>query len=78
MDSTQWRKSTFSGSAGNGSCVEVAWRKSTFSGDTGNSNCVEVALGQLEAAVRDSKNSAGPRLSVPYEAWRSFLTTIQP
>nr|WP_133850967.1 DUF397 domain-containing protein [Labedaea rhizosphaerae] len=50
------------------------WRKSTFSGDTGNSDCVEVALDQLQAAVRDSKNSAGPRLLVPFDSWRSFLS----
>ncbi|TDP96100.1 uncharacterized protein DUF397 [Labedaea rhizosphaerae] len=78
MDSTSWRKSSHSGSDGASNCVEVAWRKSSFSGSAGNGDCVEVALDHVEAAVRDSKNSAGPRLSVPYEAWRSFLTTIQP
>ena len=73
-----WRKSTFSGSAGNGSCVEVAWRKSSHSGSAGNGDCVEVALDHIRAAVRDSKNSAGPRLSVPYEAWRSFVCAVRP
>ena len=36
------------------------WRKSSFSGDGGN--CVEVR--QDLAAVRDSKNAAGPTLVV--------------
>ena len=75
MDSTQWRKSTFSGSEGNSDCVEVAWRKSTFSGQDGGTDCVEVALDQVHAAVRDSKNAAGPRLHLPYQSWRVFLAS---
>ena len=51
------------------------WRKSTFSGDTGNSDCVEVALDEVQAAVRDSKNAAGPRLHLPYASWRLFLAS---
>jgi hypothetical protein len=51
----------------------TSWRKSTYSGQAGNGNCVEVALGQVEAAVRDSKNTAGPRLVFPYGAWRAFI-----
>lgn len=73
MDSAQWRKSSFSGGNGNSDCVEVAWRKSTFSGQDGGTDCVEVALGQVQAAVRDSKNAAGPQLVFPYEAWRAFV-----
>jgi hypothetical protein len=49
------------------------WRKSSFSGGNGNSDCVEVALGPVQAAVRDSKNAAGPRLVFPHEAWRAFI-----
>jgi uncharacterized protein DUF397 len=52
----------------------TSWRKSTFSGQQGNGSCVEVALGEVEAAVRDSKNTAGPRLVFPYGAWRAFIT----
>ena len=50
----------------------VKWRKSTFSGE-GNGDCVEVALSDLEAAVRDSKNTAGPQLAFPSTAWQSFV-----
>jgi hypothetical protein len=55
----RWRKSSYSG--GNGECVElgVAWRKSSYSGGTGD--CVELAN---VGAVRDSKNPAGPTVSV--------------
>ena len=38
----------------------MEWRKSSFSGDSGD--CVEVR--QDLAALRDSKNPAGPELSV--------------
>jgi hypothetical protein len=48
------------------------WRKSSFSQGSG-SNCVEVALSQRKAAVRDSKNAAGPVLTVPAAAWRRFV-----
>lgn len=49
------------------------WRKSTRSGDN-NGNCVEVAdnLPGL-VAVRDSKDSAGPALTFPPAAWKTFV-----
>lgn len=58
----RWRKSSFSG--GSGQCVELGytperWRKSSHSGGSGD--CVELANTGL---VRDSKNPAGPTLSV--------------
>jgi hypothetical protein len=56
MSDRVWRKSSYSGS--NSNCVEMAWRKSSYSGS--DSECVELATG----AVRDSKNPAGPVLSV--------------
>lgn len=49
------------------------WRKSTFS-QGGGTDCVEVSFGQVQAAVRDSKNTAGPQLLFPFDAWRSFVT----
>jgi hypothetical protein len=63
-----WRKSTRSGTTSN--CVEVAWRKSSYSST--QSNCVEVAFGHA-VLVRDSKNTAGPRLTFPRSAWSTFL-----
>lgn len=68
-----WRKSSYSSETGEGNCVEVAWRKSSRSGETGQTNCVEVAFGGT-VAVRDSKNPAGPILTVSPVAWRAFLS----
>jgi uncharacterized protein DUF397 len=76
MSLTAWRKSSFSGGSGT-DCVEVAWRRSSFSGTSG-SDCVEVAWpnrATTEVAVRDSKNTTGPMLTLPHAAWRRFLTT---
>lgn len=66
----RWRKSSYSGATGE--CVElgVAWRKSSFSG--GNGECVE--LGH-EGAVRDSKNPAGPRISVDLDTLVRWVKT---
>ncbi|GAB2841578.1 hypothetical protein GCM10027074_04950 [Streptomyces deserti] len=75
----QWRKSSYSGDEG-GNCVEcapigaLAWRKSTYSGDQGG-ECVEIAeLPGAAVAVRDSKNPAGPTLTVAPAAFTTFLT----
>lgn len=47
------------------------WRKSSHSGS--NNDCVEVAHAQGRSAVRDSKNSDGPRLEFPRAAFLSFV-----
>ena len=46
------------------------WRKSSFSGNSGE--CVQVR--QDLAAIRDSKNHAGPMLAVDLSA---FLSTVR-
>jgi hypothetical protein len=51
------------------------WRKSSFSQD-GGTDCVEVAFGSGGAAVRDSKNTAGPVLELPAAGWRRFVGDI--
>jgi hypothetical protein len=48
------------------------WRKSSFSSQS-DGNCVEVAFGQVEAAVRDSKNPSGPMLTVPTGGWLELV-----
>jgi hypothetical protein len=45
---------------------DLTWRKSTYSGTSdANADCVELAA---QGAVRDSKNPAGPVLSVDVTA----------
>jgi len=52
--------------------TRAVWRKSSRS--TSESNCVEVAWSpESVTAVRDSKNTAGPVLTVPVSAWAAFL-----
>jgi hypothetical protein len=53
----------------------LRWRKSSFSGGSGsgNDNCVEVAFTGSVAALRDSKNTAGPVLVLPTAAWKALL-----
>jgi acyl-coenzyme A thioesterase PaaI-like protein len=50
------------------------WRKSTRS-DQGE-NCVELWRGPQVAAVRDSKNTAGPMLTLHAPALSALLDTV--
>ncbi len=52
------------------------WRKSTFSSEP-DGNCVEVALAPAAVAVRDSKYTSGPTLSVPITGWHAFMTSCR-
>ncbi|MEZ7006585.1 DUF397 domain-containing protein [Streptomyces sp. AD55] len=47
------------------------WCKSSYSGAEGG-DCVEVAAG-TDVRVRDSKDVAGPVLTVSRSAWAGFL-----
>jgi hypothetical protein len=51
------------------------WRKSSFS-ESGGSDCVEVAFRVTGAAVRDSKNTAGPVLDLSERTWRRFVSAV--
>ena len=55
--------------------ASMRWRKSSFSQEAGSS-CVDVAFGEGGAAVRDSKNTAGPVLAVPAATWRRFVSEV--
>jgi len=51
------------------------WRKSSRSSNGGNANCVEISLTGITAAVRDSKNPAGPTISL--SDWSAFLAAAK-
>ncbi|MCD9872683.1 DUF397 domain-containing protein [Streptomyces guryensis] len=52
----------------------LAWRKSSYSGDQGGS-CLEVAESPCPTiAIRDSKNPAGPVLTLRPDAFRHFVS----
>lgn len=55
----------------------AVWKKSSRSNGNGGNNCVEVALLDGGAAVRDSKDPAGPVLMFDEEAWQEFLAAAQ-
>ncbi|GGW30633.1 DUF397 domain-containing protein [Streptomyces caelestis] len=53
--------------------VGTQWRKSSYSGDQGGS-CVEIAeTAQTAIAVRDSKNPAGPILTLDPATFTTFV-----
>ncbi|WP_329385257.1 DUF397 domain-containing protein [Streptomyces sp. NBC_01351] len=52
--------------------TEATWHKSSYSGS--NSNCVEVAeTTHGGRAVRDSKDTARPRIHCAAPAWGAFI-----
>lgn len=53
--------------------MEMQWRKSTYSGDQGG-QCLEVAeTPEAAVAIRDSKNPAGPILTLDPATFTTFL-----
>jgi hypothetical protein len=82
LGSARWRKSSRSNNGNNGNCVEVAlldarWRKSSWSNGGNNGDCVEVAFTGPAAAIRDSKNPAGPTLLLPGAQFHALLDSLR-
>lgn len=50
----------------------LVWIKSSYSGTEGG-DCVEVAAESAAVHIRDSKDVAGPVLTVSREAWAGFV-----
>lgn len=54
--------------------TELNWQKSSYCWNPKELVCLELAmLPNGDLAVRDSKNPAGPMLSVPRRAGRAFI-----
>lgn len=70
----RWFKSSYSDDSG-GQCLEVAytWRESPSSDFTGSNGCVEISACPHTIHVRDSKNPAGPVLTLSPATWSAFL-----
>lgn len=54
------------------SAAGLVWRKSSYSGAEGG-DCVEVASCPGTVHVRDSKDEAGPIVSVAPDGWAAFV-----
>jgi hypothetical protein len=53
------------------------WRKSSHSGGEADSDCVEVAALPRAIGVRDSKNPAGPHLSLSGRSFAALVTRVK-
>lgn len=54
----------------------LTWHKSSYSSDQGG-NCIELANLDGHRAVRDSKDPAGPTLTVTTEQWAAFAAGLR-
>ncbi|TXS42256.1 DUF397 domain-containing protein [Streptomyces sp. uw30] len=54
------------------STSELTWFKSSYS-SSGDGDCVEVATCPHTIHVRDSKDTAGPQLTLSPTTWADFL-----
>ncbi|GGY25632.1 DUF397 domain-containing protein [Streptomyces omiyaensis] len=52
---------------------ELGWFKSSYSDSSNGNDCVEVATTPGTVHVRDSKDTAGPRLAFGPDAWAGFV-----
>jgi hypothetical protein len=55
----------------------IKWRKSSHSGGQGGIDCVEVAAVARTAMIRDSKDPAGPHLTIPRTDLCALITAIK-
>ncbi|MGW2900266.1 DUF397 domain-containing protein [Streptomyces sp. NPDC001212] len=53
------------------------WRKSSYSGPGDGNDCVEIANSPTHTAIRDSKALAGGTVTLPAEAFTSFLDALK-
>lgn len=53
------------------------WRKSSYSGEGDGNECVEIANSRTHVAIRDSKAPAGHILTIPADAFVTFVGALQ-
>ncbi|MGW4318134.1 DUF397 domain-containing protein [Streptomyces sp. NPDC004684] len=59
-----------------GDASELAWFKSSYSSGNDGNSCVELALTPGTVHVRDSKDTAGPRLAFAPGTWADFVPYV--
>ncbi|WP_329579546.1 DUF397 domain-containing protein [Kitasatospora sp. NBC_01250] len=52
---------------------QLTWFKSSYSGNEGG-ECIEIAATPNTIHIRDSKDQAGPQLTITPTSWTAFLT----
>ncbi|WP_405950010.1 DUF397 domain-containing protein [Streptomyces prunicolor] len=53
------------------------WRKSSYSGEGDGNECVEIANSPTHVAIRDSKTPADHTLTIPADAFTTFIETLK-
>ncbi|MER5902063.1 DUF397 domain-containing protein [Streptomyces mirabilis] len=53
------------------------WRKSSYSGEGDGNECVEIANSPTHIAIRDSKTPARATLTIPTEAFTTFIDALK-
>ena len=53
------------------------WRKSSYSGEGDGDECVEIANSRTHVAIRDSKAPADRTLTVPTDAFATFVEALK-
>ncbi|MFG3287846.1 DUF397 domain-containing protein [Streptomyces sp. NPDC048179] len=57
------------------SSPKIQWHRSSYSNGMGG-ECLEVAALAEEVAVRDSKITLGPQITLGNSAWRGFIQAL--
>ncbi|GAA4303239.1 DUF397 domain-containing protein [Actinomadura luteofluorescens] len=55
----------------------LRWRRSSYSHNNSQQQCVEVAEAAHVVCVRDSKDPAGPRLTLGRDAFRGLVERVK-
>ncbi|MFF3875316.1 DUF397 domain-containing protein [Streptomyces sp. NPDC001978] len=59
-----------------GGVSDLNWFKSSYSSNGDVDDCVEIATTPTTIHIRDSKNTAGPRLGFTPAVWTDFVGSV--